>query len=187
MVLRMSAFFSRWWNLNIDTSFNITNCPPPIKDRVGDFWFLGVGRGGVFFVCSGGRRVHIGGLAKIDCDWEGDSTLKNWIVYLLFYCLDLARCIVVQYRLCFHMYLLLYRSIVFLKTERCWTKIYVQNFFLHFEYYGFLTLFRIIVALITCVESVSFILLWVLFRFSRFTCIGDIICDMIPVYYFIIV
>ena len=135
-------------------TFNITNCPPPIKDRVGDFWFMGGGRGGVFFICSGGGRVHIGGLAKIDCDGEGDSTLKNWIVYLLCYCLDLARCIVVQYLLCFHMYLLLCRSIVFLKIERGWIKIYVQNFFLHFEYYGFLTLFRIIVALITYVMQV---------------------------------
>ena len=43
---------------------------------------------------------------------------------------------------------------MFLKIERGWIKIYVQNFFLHFEYYGFLTLFRIIVALITYVMQV---------------------------------
>ena len=128
-------------------TFNITNWPPPIKDRVGDFWFLGRGRGGVFFICIGGGRVHIGGLAKIDCDGEGDSIFKNWIVYLLFYCLDLARCVVVQYWLCFHMYC----------VSKNWTwlnKNVCTEFFLALWVLWLLTLFRIIVALITYVMQV---------------------------------
>ena len=81
--------------------------------------------------------------------WRGNSTLKKWIVYFFFYFLNLARLYSFIILLCFHMSLLLFRSIVFLKFEHDQIIIYVHNFFLYFEYDGFLTQFRMIVVLIT--------------------------------------
>ena len=90
--------------------------------------------------------------------WSGriQSTFKNWIVYLFFHCLDLARCIAKfskMYTDYAFVSLLLYRN----NISKNWT--WLNNnlgteFFLHFEDHDFLTLFRIIVALITYVMHV---------------------------------
>ena len=52
------------------------------------------------------------------------------------------------------MSLLLYISIVFVKVEHGYIIIYVPNLFLYSEHDGFLTLFRIIVVLITFVMHI---------------------------------
>ena len=90
----------------------------------------------------------MGGLAKIRC--EGISTLKKLNCIFL---LSFSQFNKLLYGLCFHMSLLLYRSIVFLKIERGQI-IYLHIFFLYLEDDVFLTLFRITVVLITYVTQV---------------------------------
>ena len=72
--------------------------------------------------------------------------------------------------------LLLHRNIVFRKTEPDYIIIYVHNFFLYFEYDGFLTLFRISVVRLQQIEGH---LINLKFYFSRDAhVLGSIFWDM---------
>lgn len=154
-------------------------------------FFEGVGS---FFVLRG---PHHGGTCQNRL-WSGgiQSTFKNWIVYLFFLCLDLARCIAIftkVYTDCAFVSLLLYRE----NVSENWT--WLNNnlgteFFLHFEYHDFLTLFRITVALITYVMhvcefrfTVSFVSFFSFYFLLSFYMYMRYLWDMIRVYYFVIV
>ena len=95
----------------------------------------------------------MGDLAKTVSEERGFN-FRKLIVYLSFHFLNLAKlcsCIIL---LCFDMFLLLYSSIVFLKSEHGKLIIYVQNFFVYFEYDGFLTSFIIFMIFMNYVMQV---------------------------------
>ena len=118
---------------------------------------------------------------------RGDSTFKNWAVYiLLILLLSQFSKIVWLYNsdcafICLHYYI---GTLCFKKLNMD-VIIYVQNFFLYFEYDGFLTLFKIIVVFFTYVMQVCeflFFSSYFLFSFYLYVILYVIWCMYISIF-----
>ena len=93
----------------------------------------------------------MGELAKTVFEERGFNFRKLNCILVFLNLAKLCSCIIL---LCFDMFLLLYSSIVFLKSEHGKLIIYVQNFFVYFEYDGFLTSFIIFMIFMNYVMQV---------------------------------